>query len=345
MDKQLGKLLKIALSLIILITIFFLLPYLKNTFYFIFKLVLPFLIGFTIAFILTPIVEQLEQWHVRRKVAAVFVFFLFLAIFVGFCVWIIPILIHELNHLIENLPDYVQNIKAVLDKICKRFDFLPNNLLPSPENVIEYSISNVNQILSYFMKIVQSTFSYIIVFIISPILTLYFMLDYHELIEKGKKWLIKHGKEKQFPMFRELQSTMRAYFKGVIFVMALLSTVSALCFQMIGLDLSILWGLIIGITNVIPYIGPYIGGAVVGIFTLSTYPSKTLMVVVIIIVLQIIESNFITPQVESKTVKTHPILAIFFLTFFGQLLGIFGMILAIPLLSIFQILLKYRKTN
>ena len=129
-------------------------------------------------------------------------------------------------------------------------------------------------------------------------------------------------------------------FNGVLIVMVLLSLLATILFSIIGVEHSLLWGRIIGITNIIPYIGPYIGGAIVVAFTLLTSYKKALIVLVIIVLLQLIESNFITPNIHSKTMKTSPILVLLFISIFGQIMGIFGMIIAIPFLSIFQILVN-----
>jgi predicted PurR-regulated permease PerM len=122
--------------------------------------------------------------------------------------------------------------------------------------------------------------------------------------------------------------------------MFLLSIISTILFSIIGIEHSLLWGIIIGTTNVIPYIGPYIGGAIVVTFTLLTSYKKAFIVLIVIVILQLIESNFISPNIHSKTVKTSPILVLLFVSIFGQILGIFGMIIAVPILSIFQILVN-----
>ena len=138
---------------------------------------------------------------------------------------------------------------------------------------------------------------------------------------------------------------MYSYLGGVLLVMVFLILISTVCFFIIGINLPLLWGIIIGLTNIIPYIGPYIGGFIVVIFTLGSMPNKIIPVIAIIVVLQLIESNFITPKVESKTVKVHPILAIFSVALLGKILGIFGMILAIPIVSSIQIVKNHKKYN
>ena len=106
------------------------------------------------------------------------------------------------------------------------------------------------------------------------------------------------------------------------------------------IDYAFLFGIIIGVTDIIPYIGPYIGGALVSVFVLVSRPEKLIFVIISIVILQFIESNFLVPKIQSKTLKTNPILVILSVTFFGEIMGIFGMLIAVPLEKIVEIIIN-----
>lgn len=341
MDLKMKKLINLVLILIAGFFIFQIYPNLLRVLYFVVKLSLPFILGFTGAFILLPLVDFFERHHFNRKGVVIVVCLVFVGLIIAFLGWLVPILFNQIGILIENLPQYLDNVEEKIDRLCEKLSFLPDEYQPTPENIGLFIQNNINHIYDFFLNFIQDTFSYIYILIVTPVLLFYFMLDYNKIVEGIKKWALRHEKKMIPDMLRDMKNTMRAYFKGIVLVMIILSIVSALCFKLIGLELALLWGIIIGITNIIPYVGPYIGGVVVALFTLTTLPSKLLMVIIIVVILQIIESNFITPNIESKTVKTHPLLVIFFLTFFGQIFGIFGMIIAVPVLSLLQIVLKY----
>lgn len=341
MDLKMKRLINVVLVLIALFFVFQIYPRLLGILYFVIKLGLPFILGFTGAFILLPIVDFFERHHFNRKGVVIVVCLLFIGIIVAFFAWLVPIVFNQVGILIENIPQYLENIEEKINMLCEKLSFLPDEYLPTTTNIGLFIQKNIDHIYDFFLHFIQDTFSYIYIMIVTPVLLFYFMLDYNKIVDRIKDWAVKHEKKMIPDMLREMKNTMRAYFKGIVLVMIILSMVSALCFKLIGLELALLWGIIIGITNIIPYVGPYIGGVVVALFTLTTMPGKFLMVIIIVVVLQIIESNFITPNIESKTVKTHPLLVIFFLTFFGQIFGIFGMIIAVPVLSLLQIIIKY----
>lgn len=335
MDKKLNILIKTVLILLI-ITLFFniydkVLSFLKI----LFNIILPFLIGFTIAFILNPLVTKLEKKGCNRKIVSVMLLIILLLILFIIIFYLSPALIKEGNNLLDNLPNYIQNIKEIFHKIFKKINISLFNQTKISDNLLIIIVKFITEAL-------QTTFSYIISIIIGFVLSLYFLIDYHKIINVFKEYLINKKKNNLILFFKEIEKTMYAYFKGIIFVVIILSLISSFSFIIIGINLPFLWGVVIGLTNVIPYIGPYIGGVIVGIFTLGSAPEKLIYVVIVIIILQLIESNFITPKVESKTINTHPILVILCMSIFSKMLGIIGLLLAVPLLSVIQISFQWK---
>ena len=117
---------------------------------------------------------------------------------------------------------------------------------------------------------------------------------------------------------------------------------SFLAFRIINIDYALMMGLIIGITDIIPYIGPYIGGAIVAAVAGSESLEKMIIVIIVVIIIQGLESWFITPKVQSKKISVHPILVLLFIVIFGKIMGIIGMLIAVPVLAILQTTLKIR---
>jgi len=345
MDRFTNRLLKILLLLIIGILFFVLFPRIKNLIFLALLFLLPFIIGFIIAFVFNPLVTKLEKLKVKRVFSSILIVFIILIGIVLLFVFITPTLIKEVSKLINNLPSYINNLNEIIKKICNKLQLDSSKVLISSDKILEMLKQNLNNFFIKIVKIFQSIFSYITGIGITIVLSLYFLIQYHSIIETGKNFLIKKKKEDVFFVFQELDVSLRAYFRGVFIIMIIMIIISTIAFKIIGLDLSLLWGVIIGVTNIIPYVGPLIGGFIVILFTLGTAINKFIPVLVYIILIQFLESNFLTPQIESKCVKTHPIIVIFFVTLLGNILGIIGMFLAIPLISIIQVILKYKKIN
>lgn len=338
MDKKLLTIIKILCIFLIAFLFYLLLPGMKNLFSILIKILMPFIIGFIGAYILYPLVEKIASLKISYKASAVIIVLIFIIVFIFIGVLIIPHAIEQMNKLIENIPNYVENISKFLNTLAQKLNYLPDNLRPTSENVNNYLTKALTKFTSNIESLIENSTFYLLTILITPILIVYFLLDFKKIMSFIKSLLIKYDKENLYQLLSEINQTMRSYFNGVLAVMIVLSLLATLGFKIIGIQFPLLWGIVIGITNIIPYIGPYLGGIIVVGFTMTTSINKTISVLIVIIILQLIESNFITPNVHSKTTNTSPILVLLFISLFGKFFGIFGMIIAVPILSILQIL-------
>lgn len=340
MDKNLQKIIKTIGILIIIFLIISIFPTIRATFNWVVKILMPFFIGFIGAYLLFPIAQKLNKCKVSYKASVIIVVSIFVVFTTLILMLLVPKTINQFNHLIENIPIYIENISDFLDKISKKVDYLPSEFLPTPTNLHNLLVSISTKISNNINEVFENIAYYALVVLISPILIIYFLFEFEHLKQKIKAYLISKEKEEVLEILTLINKNMRSYFNGVFVVMVLLSLFSTLLFSIVGIDLALLWGIIIGITNIIPYIGPYIGGAIVIAFTLATSFKKAFSVLVIIVVLQLVESNLISPNIHSKSVKTSPVLVLLFVSIFGEIMGVLGMIIAVPILSIFQILVN-----
>lgn len=340
MERKIKQLIIIALALLSLYLFYLLVPGILQVLKFLFKIFLPFLIGFVIAFTLLPLVDYLTERGTPRKWSVFIVVFVSFFVIVALFSILIPILIKELAEITNNLPHYMQKLNTILNRLSDKLSFLPDEFKPSPKNIETLFLNNINFLINYLIRIIQKTFSYFLVIIISPILAIYFLLDF----DKIQAWLKKNSSgikfQKRREMLIEIKDTMKAYIRGIFWVMTILTILASLGFYLVGLDYAFVFGLIVGLTDIIPYLGPYIGGTIVFLTTLTISTKQALLALIVIIIIQIIESSFLTPKIQSHQIKTHPILVILSLAFFGEILGIFGMLIAVPMLSIAQTIYK-----
>lgn len=336
------RLFKITLVLLNLLLICKLFPYfgklLKNCF----NLLLPFIIGFTFAFLLLPSVDWLVKHRIKRKYAVLLTVSLFFIIIGSILMFFIPIVVEEINFIIDHIPDYMLLLNNKIEKIKVEFSFLPSELIPNIETIelkiTEFFINIIGKMFNVFTNFI----SYIISFLMSIILMIYFLLDFDKICLFIKEQAAKITKIDLLEYFKNIKETIYAYFKGVILVSTIVFILSFLAFRIINIDYALMMGLIIGITDIIPYIGPYIGGAIVAAVAGSESLEKMIIVIIVVIIIQGLESWFITPKVQSKKISVHPILVLLFIVIFGKIMGIIGMLIAVPVLAILQTTLKIR---
>lgn len=348
MTKRIYKIIETIGIMLIVFLILKLFPYLKNILGLLFKISLPFLISFTVAFIIEPLIEKMEKKNIKRKYAIIFISIIFVLLIFLFFKFLIPLFIKQLEELLKVLPDYFTVISEKIEVMTKKYDILLNDDLFNANKILEFINIKLSNLIDNLSSFIQKIFSYIIIVFVIPILTIYFMKDYKKIELFIKESLIQKRKNEVYDILSKIKFSLHQYFRGVFIVMFLFTIVSTIVFMFLKIDYPLLFGFIIGITDVIPYFGPYIGGFIVGIFVLVSRPEKLLFVVISIVVLQIIESNLLVPKIQSKTLKTNPILVILSVTFFGEIMGIFGMIIAVPLEKTVEIIvnsyIKNKKT-
>ena len=150
----------------------------------------------------------------------------------------------------------------------------------------------------------------------------------------------KYQKESKL-LFKVLDFKLHSFVKGTLFSSSVLMTMNIIGFLLVGLKAPILFGIFCGITNIIPYIGPYIGAVPAIIVGFSQGTTTGILVLVVITITQMLEGNILHPLIMSKSMKLHPVTIIIGLLIFGSIFGIVGMIIATPCISLLKILGKF----
>jgi len=335
---------KLILVLLLVVTayvFFLLLPYLATIFRFVIKIITPFIIAFAIAFILQPIVCFFNKKGLSRGLSVAVVLLIFVAAVILTLVLTVPHLVTELKLLIAKVPDILEDIKGILDDFAKLFKFLPEKYQPNYENVNGFLSKYMSKLGNIPENILNKLTSILSTLVLVPMILIYFLLDYEKILCALRNYLIKNNKIRFKNYLADLNKIMGSYFRGVFLVMIILTIAFSIAFFIIDLEFAIFFGLIIGITNIIPYVGSYIGGAFPFVFALAESPQKAFTVLAISVVFQTLESDLLSPYIHSKRVKIHPLIVLFTLIVFGSLFGIFGMMVAVPILSMIKITLKH----
>ena len=304
------------------------------------RLIYPFIIGFFIAFLLHTLVDKIEEQGINRAIAVFLVFFTFITIIVYLISSLIPIILNQINDLEKQIPILYDSVKNFIDNFWLRFNFIPEKYHFSIDDIGDYLLRYIFRFrfsASYFAALLSS-FN---ILVLTPIITYYILYDYNNLKQKLTKFLLKKRLKYLYHFLKEVDEGVGAYFRGLILVMNLMVIASALGFYLIGLDYPLLFGFIVGYTNAIPIIGNYIGGVPAVLYALTQSFELAILTLVVIVVIQLIESNIVTPYIQSKSIDCHPLLILLAFIVFGSYFGFMGMIFAIPLLAVIMLIIKY----
>lgn len=311
-----------------------------------FNVINPFIYALVVAYLLDPLVKILEKKKIKRIWAILIIFLLIVAVFAVLFATFIPKLTDEVKDFVDNIPSIFESVRNAIENFqLNGFEFLPKEMRSFLD--LDKQISNLSKNIEVFFNglvgfLVQSTGT-IFDLVMTPLIAFYYLKDK----EKIKKLIIKafplRHREFVKRVGRDVDKVLGGFIKGQLTVAAFVGILMGIGSLIIGIPYSLTIGLVAGITNIIPYFGPWLGGILPTILAFIEKPAMVFWAVGLIVVVQQIESAVITPRVMSKSVGIHPLLIIFSVLFFGGLFGIVGMILGVPMMAILLLVFGYIK--
>lgn len=305
----------------------------------------PLFIGFIIAWLFSPLVDKLTKKGLPRIIASLIVYVLFILFLVVFFRIFIPIIYTEFNELIKTLPGILEDITDFINNIFSKIEMNNSNMENIKEGILEavneYGNNISSSIPTTVVNIMSSLFSGLGSVFFGLIIGLYMLFDFDNVSILFLKLIPKKHQIEIGGLLDNIGIEVRKCVNGTLLVACMVFVCDTIGFSIVGLKSALLFGLFCGITDLIPYIGPYIGTAVATIVGLTQSPLIGIGVLIIAIIVQLIESYVLQPIVMSKATKLHPVTIICGLLIFGHFFGIIGMILATPLMSIFKVIWKF----
>ncbi len=340
------KILKVAYFLIIIIAVYILIRVckelnFKNTILMLLKTISPLFIGIIIAWLFDPFVKWLNKKGIRRSIGTTITYILLIGIIILIISSIIPVLYHQINDFVKIIPNVFESIKTWFNEIFDKLDrveaidaiAIKNKLFNKVET---FGISMANSLPEITVNIIKSIISFGGSLVVGLIIGFYLLLNFDSANDLIITLLPKKIHNDARDLINEVNTSLRKFIQGLLYDATLIFVVMSIGFWLCGLKAPLLFGLFCGITNIIPYAGPYIGGVPAVVVGLSQNPITGILTLIIIVIVQFLEGNFLQPFVMSKTTKLHPVTIIIGLLIFGHFFGIIGMIISTPIIAAFK---------
>lgn len=305
----------------------------------------PLFIGFIVAWLFAPLVDKMTKKGMSRILASMIVYVIFIAFLIVFFRIFIPIIYNELNELIKTLPSITEKITDFINSTFDKIDSDAFNIEAIKTNILDaitnYGTSISSNLPTTIVTIMSNLVSGLGTIFFGLIIGLYMLFDFDNVTNLLLKVIpVKHQVEVA-SLVEKIGSEVRKCVNGTLLVACMVFVCDTIGFSIIGLKSALLFGLFCGITDLIPYIGPYLGTAVATVVGLTQSPLIGLGVFIIACVVQLIESYVLQPIVMSKATNLHPVVIICGLLIFGHFFGIIGMILASPIMSIIKVIFEF----
>lgn len=316
------------------------------------SVLLPFVAGITLGYLLDPWADFLEKKGVNRAVATLLVLLAVILIMLPVFALIIGIIDEQLSKFLGALPQYISSfikkIEPIIIELQSRFPSL------DADKVKTYLRSNMTDGLKVVGSVLRSIFTGSFAFfnllsllLITPVVTFYMLRDWNGFIAKMDSLLPRNSKKSIRAQAKEIDRTLAGFVRGQVSVCLLLGTYYSLGLYVVGLELGVAVGFMAGLISFIPYVGSITGFVVSIGIALAQFDTllPVIKVIAVFLIGQFLEGNFLTPKLVGDSVGLHPVWIMFALLAGGVLLGFLGLLIAIPVAAVIGVLVRHAIEN
>lgn len=311
-------------------------------------ILLPFVVGLVIAYLLTPLADRLERLGVNRMAASLLLITLVVLAFVWLILMVAPVVGSQLASFIDNVPGYISRLQTLLtDPSRPWLQKLFGNSLSADKPMSDLVSQGIGWVTSFLRSLwsggraLVSLFSLIV---IAPVVGFYFVYDWHRMVARVDGWVPVHHRATVRELAREVDAAISGFIRGQTAVCLVLGSFYAITLTLTGLNFGLLIGLVSGLITFIPYVGSTTGLVLsLAVAIAQFWPEWTSIVTVlaVFIVGQFIEGNILSPKLVGDSVGLHPVWLIFALLAFGYLFGFVGLLVAVPLAATIGVLTRF----
>ena len=321
------------------------------------SVLLPFVAGIIIGYLLDPLATKFERLKIGRTAATFLVLFLVAVILIPAIIALVGMIDDQLSQFITAVPGYMASLsKKIEPAILSLQDHIPGFSREKIREYLEGNMSNGLKLLGGVLrKLITSgyaLFNILSLLLITPVVAFYMLRDWDSFVKKVDSLLPKLYKKEIETQAKAIDKIISSFIRGQLSVCILLGTFYAVGLTFVGLDLGMLVGFIAGVISFIPYVGSIVGFVTAMGIAFAQFESwiPIAQVAGVFFVGQFLEGNFLTPKLVGDSVGLHPVWVMFALLAGGVLLGFLGLMIAVPMAAIIGVLVrfaisKYKKSS
>jgi predicted PurR-regulated permease PerM len=311
-------------------------------------ILLPFVAGLAIAYLLTPLTDRLERLGVNRLAAALLIITVVVLALIYLILLVAPFLGGQLSLFIESVPGYVAKLQALLsDPKLPWVQKLLGAGFSADKSMGDLMTQGVGWLTAFLHSLWSGGRALVSVFslvVVTPVVAFYLIYDWHRMIRTVDGWIPVQQRDTVRALAREIDAAISGFLRGQTGVCLILGSFYALALTLTGLNFGLLIGLISGLITFVPYVGSMTGLILsLGVAVAQFWPAygSILMVLGIFLVGQFLEGYVLSPKLVGESVGLHPVWLIFALLAFGYLFGFVGLLVAVPLAATIGVLVRF----
>lgn len=302
-----------------------------------------------IAIVIGTVIRPAANWLHQRglpRVAGVLAIYLLMLLLIGAFLWLLfPLVFEQAATLISDVPTYYHNLRLSMinspNPLFARLGIILPAVLPGGQNQApptgQSAVASAGQVVQYLLVAAQVIFIVVVILI----LTLYWTLDGPRLIKSLLLLIPQDQRESINELIAIMESKVGFYIVGQGILCLVIGVMALIAYLLIGLPNALALAIAAGIMEAVPMIGPVLGAIPAGVVALSISVDRLIWVIVATVVIQQLENSLLVPRIMRSTVGVNPFVTLLAIFAFGSLFGIVGVLMAIPIAAVIQVLLNH----
>ncbi len=334
-----GKLIRIGIPAALIAGLLFFIIRYGNVFL---RAMMPLWTGILLSYILLPIIEALDNRKFPRTLSILVSFLLSFFTITMTLFWLVPIFIDNIRDLTGVIPEIFEDTFIQFKIFVEKN--IPKNLQIAVLHELDKNFllaqKKVTDILYAFVSSIPKTVTFIFDILVAWILSFYILRDRKRIVQNMKYIFPKPCREDVVCFLRDIHRVVLRFIQGQILIAIILAILETLGLYLIGMPYAPLLGFIGGVSNIIPYFGPYIGAVPAMVIALTTSPWKAVWTAAVFIIVQQVDNIFLSPRIMKGKLGLHPVTTIMAVIAGGRLFGFAGLLFGVPIAAMIKILAK-----
>lgn len=312
--------------------------------YFLGDVILPFILGGAIAYLLDPIADRLQRAGLSRALAVGVITVLAALTFVVVILLVLPTLVNQAVALFNTAPQLFTDLRGFLTGQFPSMMDQDSVVGQSLATVGDTLKSNGGELLNTILSSAASLINVIVLIFVVPVVAVYLLYDWDNLVSSVDRLLPRDHAPVIRQLSAEIDQVLASFIRGMGAVSLILGSFYAVTLMALGLQFGLVIGAFAGLITFIPYVGSLVGGILaigLGLFQFWGDWLTVGLIGAVFLFGQFIEGNFLTPRMVGSSVGLHPVWLIFSLAVFGALFGFVGLLVAVPVAAAIGVILRY----
>jgi len=314
------------------------------------RVVTPFFIAFTLAYLLDPLVDRMEKWKMSRTLAVILLLTLFFLVTLAGTAVLVPLFRVQMEQLAANLPNYLQTLQDWGRPLIENIAWLEPGKIQEAVNegmkkMGELPLQLLGNLTDFLWSSLSGLFNAILVAVnvfIIPVAMFYLLRDFDRINEKIANMVPPRIRDQFIDIFKEIDRVLSRFVRGQLMVATLMAGLYSAGLFACGTPMSLLIGIFAGYANLVPYLGLVFGFVPAAVLTFLHFQEfgPILGVVAVFGVVQMLEGMVITPRVVGDQVGLHPVAIMLAVLVGAELFGLLGVFLAVQVAAVINVLMR-----